>query len=76
MSNNHQSKDKQIVVTAALTECKSIRSLERMTGIHGDTIMRLGSRVGQGGGRLLNEKCATSIAKRIELDEIWGFIGP
>jgi hypothetical protein len=48
MSNNHLSKDKQIAVTAALAEGSSIRSIERMTGIHRDTIMRLGVRVGQG----------------------------
>lgn len=40
--------DKQISVIAALAEGSSIRSIERMTGIHRDTIMRLGVRVGQG----------------------------
>ena len=40
--------DKQIAVIAALAEGSSIRSIERMTGIHRDTIMRLGVRVGQG----------------------------
>ena len=34
--------DKQIAVIAALAEGSSIRSIERMTGIHRDTIMRLG----------------------------------
>ena len=62
MSNNHLSKDKQIAVTAALAEGNSIRSIERMTGVHSDTIMRLGVRVGQGCARLLDEKCAVSIA--------------
>jgi len=42
MSNNHLSIDKQIAVTAALAEGSSIWSIERMTGIHRDTIMRLG----------------------------------
>ena len=34
--------DKQIAVIAALTEGSSIRAIERMTGVHRDTIMRLG----------------------------------
>jgi len=75
MSNNHLSIDKQIAVTAALAEGNSIRSIERMTGIHRDTIMRLGVRIGQGCGRLLDEKMRGLDCTLIELDEIWGFIG-
>ena len=75
MSNNHLSKDKQIAVTAALAEGSSIRSIERMTGVHRDTIMRLGVRIGQGCGRLLDEKMRNLDCNRIELDEIWGFVG-
>ena len=33
--------DKQIAVISALAEGSSIRSIERITGIHRDTIMRL-----------------------------------
>lgn len=36
---NVLSKDKQIAAIAALAEGSSIRSVERMTGIHRDTIM-------------------------------------
>ncbi len=38
--------DTQTTVIAALTEGASIRSVERMTGVHRDTIMRLMVRVG------------------------------
>lgn len=75
MSNNHLSKDKQIAVTAALAEGSSIRSIERMTGIHRDTIMRLGDRIGQGCARLLDKRMRNLDCNRIEIDEIWGFIG-
>src|SRR5688572_21808921 len=75
MSNNHLSIDKKIAVAAALAEGNSIRSIERMTGVHRDTIMRLGVRVGQGCARLLNEKMRGLDCQRIELDEIWGYIG-
>ena len=40
--------DKQIAIIGALAEGSSIRSIERITGVHRDTIMRLGVRVGQG----------------------------
>lgn len=40
--------DKKIAIIGALTEGSSIRSIERMTGVHRDTIMRLGVKVGQG----------------------------
>jgi len=47
------SKDKQVAVIGALSEGSSIRSIERITGVHRDTIMRLGVRVGQGCAALL-----------------------
>ena len=75
MSNYFLSKDKQIAVTAALAEGSSIRSIERMTGIHRDTIMRLGVKIGQGCAALLDRKMRNLDCNRLEIDEIWGFIG-
>jgi len=75
MSNYFLKTEQKIAVTAALAEGSSIRSIERMTGIHRDTIMRLGVRIGQGCARLLDEKMRGLDCKRLELDEIWGFIG-
>ncbi len=43
--------DRQVQVIAALTEGVSIRATERLTGIHRDTIMRLGTSVS---GQLAN----------------------
>ena len=40
--------DKQIAVIGALAEGSSIRSIERITGVHRDTVMRLGVKVGEG----------------------------
>lgn len=71
---NVLSKDKQITITAALAEGSSIRSIERMTNVHRDTIMRLGVRIGQGCKGLLDEKMRGLNSTRIQLDEIWGFI--
>lgn len=67
--------DKQIAIVAALSEGSSIRSIERMTGVHRDTIMRLGVKVGQGCTALMNEKMRNLPCRRLEMDEIWGFVG-
>ncbi|MGD0100023.1 MAG: IS1 family transposase [Acidobacteriota bacterium] len=68
-------KDKQIAVISALAEGSSIRSIERMTGIHRDTIMRLGVKVGQGCATVLDQKMRNLSCQNIQVDEIWGFIG-
>src|SRR5260370_6218933 len=75
MSNYFLKTEQKITVTAALAEGNSIRSIERMTGIHRDTIMRLGVHIGQGCARLLDEKMRGLDCKRLELDEVWGYIG-
>lgn len=67
--------DKQIAIIAALTEGSSIRSIERMTGVHRDTIMRLGVKVGQACTNLMDETMRDLPCTRLEMDEIWGFVG-
>ena len=67
--------DKQITVIAALAEGSSIRSIERMTGVHRDTVMRLGVKVGQGCTALMDSKMRDLPCTRLEMDEIWGFVG-
>lgn len=68
-------KDKQIAVIAALAEGNSIRSIERMTGIHRDTVMRLGVRIGQGCAKVLDAKMRNLTCNQLQLDEVWGFVG-
>jgi IS1 family transposase len=67
--------DKQIAIIGALTEGSSIRSIERMTGVHRDTIMRLGVKVGQGCTRMMDTTMRELPCQRLEVDEIWGFVG-
>ncbi len=47
--------DKKLAVVSALVEGVSIRSIERMTGVHRDTIMRLPVRVGEKCQSILDE---------------------
>lgn len=72
---NVLSTDKQIAVISALAEGSSIRSIERITGAHRDTIMRLGVRVGQGCARVLDVEMRNLPCRQLQFDEIWGFIG-
>jgi len=67
--------DKQIAVIGALAEGSSIRSIERITGVHRDTVMRLGVRVGKGCAALMDAKMRDLGCRYLEFDEIWGFIG-
>jgi IS1 family transposase len=68
-------RDKQVEIVAALTEGCSIRSVERLTGVHRDTIMRLGHDVGVGCAKLHNAIMRDLRVNRIELDEIWQYVG-
>jgi IS1 family transposase len=74
MANNLNT-DKQIAIIGQLAEGSSIRSIERITGVHRDTIMRLGVRVGQGCTSLMDAKMRDLPCTRLETDEIWGFVG-
>ncbi len=72
---NKLSIDKQTAVVSALVERMSIRSVERMTGGHRDTITRLMVRVGQGCQRIMDEKLRCLTSKHIQPDEIYCYVG-
>lgn len=73
--SNHLPTEKKLTAISALAEGSSIRSVERMTGIHRDTIMRLGCRVGDSCATIMNERMRNLKCQNVEVDEIWGFIG-
>lgn len=66
--------DKQVNVISALAEGASIRGIERMTGVHRDTVMRLGGRVGRACAEFMDSRLRNLNCERIEVDELWGFI--
>jgi len=67
--------EQKVSVIAALAEGSSIRAVERMTNIHRDTIMRLGIKIGQGCMKILDETMTDLPCDRLELDDIWGYVG-
>ncbi|MDB6095413.1 MAG: transposase [Verrucomicrobia bacterium] len=72
---NQLSLEKKTNAVSMLCEGASIRSIERMTGIHRDTVMRLGVRMGEGCKKIMDEKLRNLNSRLIEVDEVWGFVG-
>lgn len=72
---NRTSLARRTQIIGALVEGNSIRSTERMTNTHRDTIMRLMVEVGTGCATLANEQMRDLDCRRIEVDEIWSFVG-
>ncbi len=68
-------RSKQIATMSALVEGCSVRSTERLTGVHRDTIIRFMVRVGNGCANLLDETMVDLPCTRLELDELWAFVG-
>jgi len=67
--------EKQEMVIKGLVEGSSIRSIERMTGVHRDTIMRLMVGVGNTCEKIMDITMRNLTCKNIEVDEVWSFVG-
>ncbi|MDP8995852.1 MAG: transposase, partial [Pseudomonadota bacterium] len=65
----------QAQIIASLCDGLSIRSVERLTGVHRDTIMRLGVRIGQGCEHVHDGLMQNLQPAFIELDETWAYVG-
>lgn len=68
-------KGKQSAVLGCLVEGASVRATERMTGVHRDTILRLVLRAGDKCTQLMNETLRDLSCRRVQVDEIWSFVG-
>lgn len=65
--------DKAIMILKLLVEGTSIRSIERVTQVHRDTILNLLVLAGERCARLLDEKMRGLKCNFIQCDEIWTF---
>jgi len=65
---------KKVQVISALVEGASIRSVERLTDTHRDTIMRLGRDVGEGCEKLHDRLFRDLQVNVLEVDELWAYI--
>jgi IS1 family transposase len=68
-------RSKQVAVVAALSEGCSLRSTARMTGVDRETVGTIVARVGMGCLELLDETMVDLPCTRLELDELWAFVG-
>lgn len=66
---------KQIAVLSALVEGVSVRGTERITGVNRETILNLLVRVGYGCAAMLDDRMRDLPCERLEIDELWAFIG-
>jgi hypothetical protein len=66
--------ERQTQIINCLVEGNSIRSTERMTDTHRDTIIRLLVQVGEGCAALMDEQMQNLPCRRIQMDEIWTYV--
>jgi IS1 family transposase len=66
---------KQIEIISALCEGIGQRAVTRLTGTDRKTVARLALRVGRGCAEVHDRAMVGVRAGRIELDEIWGYVG-
>jgi len=57
-----------------LLEGMSVRSVERVTGIHRDTILKLLVLAGERCQMLMNERIRNVDVRDVQVDEIWGYV--
>jgi transposase-like protein/IS1 family transposase len=66
--------EKAEAIIRMLVEGVSVRSIERLTEVHRDTILRLLVKVGERCEKIMGRKIVNVPVKDVELDEAWGFV--
>ena len=72
---NRLSLARRTEIVSALVEGNSVRSIERISDTHRDTVMRLAVEVGEGCKSLLDSEMRNLFCRRVQVDEIWAFVG-
>jgi transposase-like protein/IS1 family transposase len=67
--------DRAVGILQLLLEGMSVRSVERVTGTHRDTILSLLVLAGERCQALMLAKIQNLSVKDVEVDEIWGYVG-
>jgi IS1 family transposase len=67
--------EKEAQIVALLAEGTSIRTVERITGVHRDTVMRVLIRTGENCAEILDKMMRDVRCEEVEADEIWGYVG-
>lgn len=72
---NRLSTEKQVAVISALVEGCSVRSTSRLTGASKGAILRTLAAVGTACARYQDRAIRNVPARRVQIDEIWSFVG-
>jgi len=67
--------EKAEMVLSLLLEGNSVSSIERVTGVHHGTILKLLVLVGEKCKRIMADKIRNIQVRDVEADEVWSFIG-
>jgi IS1 family transposase/transposase-like protein len=67
--------EKAEMVLGLLLEGNSVASIERLTGVHKATILKLLLLAGQKSERIMAERVRNIEVRDVECDEVWSFIG-
>ena len=73
--SNHLTFAKKTLVLSSLVEGNSIRSIERISGVHRDTIMRLLVHAGEKAALIHDIYMRELELEKIQADEIWCYVG-
>ncbi len=74
LGSMYLSLDKALMCLHLLVEGMSVRSTERITGVHRDTVLDLLVRVGEKCEALMESKLRNVKVNDIQLDEIWAYV--
>jgi IS1 family transposase len=66
--------DRALLCLQLIVEGNSIRSTERVTGVHRDTILALLVKAGERCEKLLDETITRLQVRDVECDEMWGYV--
>jgi len=67
-------REKEVMIAKMLSDGSSIRSVERVTEIHRDTILRVLHRIGEHCESVMNSHFQSLIFNALEIDEAWTFL--
>ncbi len=75
LGSMYLAEDKALMCLNLLCEGMSIRAIERITGVHRDTVIDLLVTVGDKCEKLMAEKFVNLPVSNVQADEIWAFVG-
>ena len=71
---NELSLSKKNLILSSLVEGASIRSIERISGVHRDTIIRLLVSAGERASEIMDSELVNIQARYVQVDEIWTYV--